>query len=73
MLDTECLPAELSAAAAIIGYWDSTTSPAVWISVCLIVAIGINVLGVGKHLLYHSSLFSQSAIGAYGEAEFWFR
>jgi amino acid transporter len=53
---TLTLPAELSAAAAVISFWDSTTSPAVWISVCLVVAIGINALGVG----------------AYGEAEFWF-
>ncbi|KAI9567928.1 amino acid permease [Boletus coccyginus] len=53
---TLTLPAELSAAAALISFWDTTTSPAVWISMCLVVAIGINALGVG----------------AYGEAEFWF-
>ncbi|KAF8431958.1 amino acid permease [Boletus edulis BED1] len=53
---TLTLPAELSAAAAVISYWDKSTSPAVWITMCLIVAIGINALGVG----------------AYGEAEFWF-
>ncbi|KAF8552157.1 hypothetical protein OG21DRAFT_1523954 [Imleria badia] len=53
---TLTLPTELAAAAVIIGFWDSKTSPAVWITVFLIVAIGINVLGVG----------------AYGEAEFWF-
>ncbi|KAF8550185.1 hypothetical protein OG21DRAFT_1499957 [Imleria badia] len=52
---TLTLPAELSAAAAIIGYWDTKTNPAVWITVFLVVAIGINALGVG----------------AYGEAEFW--
>ncbi|KAI9567929.1 amino acid permease [Boletus coccyginus] len=52
------LPAELSASAAIISYWDPTiaTQPAIWISVGLVIAIGINSLGVG----------------GYGEAEFWF-
>ncbi|KAH0826384.1 amino acid transporter [Lanmaoa asiatica] len=50
------MDAELSAAATIISFWDKSTSPAVWITMCLVVAIGINALGVG----------------AYGEAEFWF-
>ncbi|KAF8550181.1 amino acid permease [Imleria badia] len=53
---TVTLPTELSAAAVIIGYWDKKTDPAVWITVCLVVAIAINALGVG----------------AYGETEFWF-
>ncbi|KAG8221744.1 amino acid permease [Butyriboletus roseoflavus] len=53
---TLTLPAELSAAATIVSYWDKTTSPGVWITVCLVVVIAINGLGVG----------------AYGEAEFWF-
>ncbi|KAI9567934.1 amino acid permease [Boletus coccyginus] len=53
---TVTLPTELAAAAAVISFWDTTTSSAVWISVFLVVAIGINALGVG----------------AYGEAEFWF-
>lgn len=48
-LDTECLLAELSAAATIISFWDKTTSPAIWISMCLVVAIGINALGVGEN------------------------
>ncbi|KAI9567930.1 amino acid permease [Boletus coccyginus] len=54
---TLTLPAELSASAAIISYWDSTaaTVPAIAISAGLVIAIGINSLGVG----------------AYGEAEFW--
>ncbi|KAF8431912.1 amino acid permease [Boletus edulis BED1] len=50
------LPAELSAAAAIIKFWDTNTNSAVWITVCLVVVVGINALGVG----------------AYGETEFWF-
>ncbi|PWN52633.1 hypothetical protein IE53DRAFT_384890 [Violaceomyces palustris] len=50
------LPAELSAAAVLISFWDDKTSPAVWISVCLVVCVAINMLGVR----------------AYGESEFWF-
>jgi amino acid transporter len=53
---TLTLPAELSAAAAVINFWDTTTNNGVWITMCLVVAVGINILGVG----------------AYGEAEFWF-
>ena len=74
-LDTECLLAELSAAIGIMSYWDQSaaTNTAVWISVGLIIAIGINTLGVGRHLLYNSPFFLQFVIGAYGESEFWFR
>lgn len=50
------LPAELSAASVLIGFWDQKTNPAVWISVCLVVVVFINMLGSG----------------AYGEAEFIF-
>ncbi|KAI9567925.1 amino acid transporter [Boletus coccyginus] len=56
---TLTLPAELSAADGIIGHWYKTMPKqfsAIWISVGLVIAIGINSLGVG----------------AYGEAEFWF-
>ncbi|CAA7266616.1 unnamed protein product [Cyclocybe aegerita] len=53
---TIILPAELSAAAVLIGYWDQDTNPAVWITVCLVVVVFINMLGAG----------------AYGEAEFIF-
>ncbi|KAH7924877.1 hypothetical protein BV22DRAFT_1119908 [Leucogyrophana mollusca] len=49
-------PGELSAASVIISYWDKTTNPSVWIVVCAIVVITINMLGAG----------------AYGEAEFVF-
>jgi len=38
-----------SAAAILIGYWDSKTSPAVWISVCMVVVILINMLGAGMY------------------------
>ncbi|EIN13541.1 amino acid permease [Punctularia strigosozonata HHB-11173 SS5] len=50
------MPAELSAAAVLIGFWDQSTSPAVWIVMCMVVTIAINMFGAG----------------AYGEAEFWF-
>ena len=55
---TIVLPAELSAAAVLIGYWigPDEVSPAVWISVCMVIVIIINVLGAGKpriRLLYH--------------------
>ena len=71
--DTEYPPAELSAAAAIIGYWDTKTNPAVWITVCLVVAIGINAFSVGEDFSNNFFLPLTSAIGTFGEAEFWFR
>ncbi|KAG9028958.1 hypothetical protein FRB95_005873 [Tulasnella sp. JGI-2019a] len=49
------LPAELSAAAILIDYWGKRID-ALWISLCLIVVIAINLLGAG----------------VYGEAEFVF-
>ncbi|KZV99056.1 amino acid permease [Exidia glandulosa HHB12029] len=53
---TVVMPAELSAAAIIIGFWTKSVNPAAWVSICLVVVIIINLLGAG----------------AYGEAEFWF-
>ncbi|KAF8203089.1 amino acid permease [Pholiota molesta] len=50
------LPAELSAASVLIGFWNKEINPAVWITICMIVVIIINLLGAG----------------AYGEAEFVF-
>lgn len=50
------LPAELSAAAVLINYWNKEVNNAVWITMCLIVVVIINALGAG----------------AYGEAEFIF-
>jgi amino acid transporter len=47
LVDTECLLAELSAAATVINFWDHTTNNAVWITMCLVVVVGINILGVG--------------------------
>ncbi|GAA5975986.1 hypothetical protein JCM10908_005347 [Rhodotorula pacifica] len=49
------LPAELNAAAVLISFW-SDANPAIWITVCLVVACAINLGGAR----------------VYGEAEFWF-
>ncbi|KAF8313225.1 hypothetical protein DL93DRAFT_2081309 [Clavulina sp. PMI_390] len=52
------VPNEISAAAVLINYWISASrvNNAAWITICLVVVIGINVMGAR----------------AYGEAEFWF-
>lgn len=50
------LPAELSAAAVLINYWNTSINNAVWIIMCLVVTVAINMLGAR----------------AYGEAEFVF-
>ncbi|KZO90439.1 amino acid permease [Calocera viscosa TUFC12733] len=49
------LPNEITAAAIVISYWNQTVSVAVWVSIFLVLIIGINFVGVA----------------AYGEAEFW--
>ncbi|KAG6850812.1 hypothetical protein H0H93_008115 [Arthromyces matolae] len=43
---TIILPAELSAAAVIIGFW-SDVNPAVWITITLVITVAINMLGAG--------------------------
>ncbi|KJA26161.1 hypothetical protein HYPSUDRAFT_64368 [Hypholoma sublateritium FD-334 SS-4] len=53
---TIILPAELSAASILVGFWNRTISPAVWITIFIVVVVSINILGAG----------------AYGEAEFVF-
>ncbi|KAG2188409.1 hypothetical protein INT44_001162 [Umbelopsis vinacea] len=50
------LPAELSAAAVLINYWNQTINNAAWITICLAIVVAINFMGAR----------------AYGEAEFWF-
>nr|CAB38005.1 amino acid transporter [Amanita muscaria] len=50
------LPAELSASSVIVGFWNHNINPAVWVIICLVVVVTINMLGAG----------------VYGEAEFWF-
>lgn len=39
------LPAELNAAAVLIGYWNSSVNVSVWIAMCLVVAVAINLGG----------------------------
>lgn len=50
------LPTEISASAIVIQYWNTSINPAAWISILLVLVIGVNALGV-KY---------------YGETEFWF-
>jgi len=45
---TIALPAELSAASVLIGFWNKEINPAVWIVVCMVVVIAINLLGAGE-------------------------
>ncbi|KAG6907866.1 hypothetical protein DXG01_007080 [Tephrocybe rancida] len=52
---TIVLPAELTAAAVLIGFW-SDVDPAVWITMTMVITIGVNMFGAG----------------VYGEAEFVF-
>lgn len=42
------LPAELSAASVLIGFWNKAVNPAVWVTICMIVVIVINLLGAGE-------------------------
>ncbi|KAI6044997.1 amino acid permease [Pisolithus marmoratus] len=48
--------AELSAAAILVNYWHPNVNDAVWVAICIVVVLTINMLGAG----------------AYGEAEFIF-
>ncbi len=41
------LPAELSASAVLINYWNKSVNNAVWISICMVVVIVINMFGAG--------------------------
>ncbi|KAF8837562.1 hypothetical protein BDN67DRAFT_972766 [Paxillus ammoniavirescens] len=53
---TLTIPAELAAAMTLIDYWRPGVDNTIWITMCLLVAIGINLFGVG----------------VYGEVEFMF-
>ena len=44
------LPAELSAASVLIRFWNKEINSSVWIVVCMIVVIAINLLGAGERL-----------------------
>ena len=50
------LPAELSAASVLIGFWNKTVSGAVWITICMVVVVAINLMGAGErfHLIQKS-------------------
>ncbi|KAH7920395.1 hypothetical protein BV22DRAFT_1050370 [Leucogyrophana mollusca] len=68
--------AELSAAATLIEFWKPGVSNAVWISMCLVVAVGINLSGVGGFIpcsvwRFVAHLLAE-VTGVYGEAEFIF-
>ena len=52
---TIVLPAELSAAAVLVGYWNDTINDAAWIACFLVAVVAINLGGAR----------------VYGEAEFW--
>lgn len=49
------LPAELSAASILVGFWNRSISPAVWITIFIVVVVSINILGAGErthHLVF---------------------
>ena len=50
------LAAEVSAASVIVEYWSKSINPGVWITVILVLVVGLNIF----------------AAGIYGESEFWF-
>jgi hypothetical protein len=46
---TLVLPAELSAAAVLIDFWDKNTNVnSAWVAICLVVVVLINFMGAGK-------------------------
>ena len=42
------LPAEISAAAVLIGTWNETINPAAWITIGVVLVIAINLMGAGE-------------------------
>lgn len=52
------LPAELSAASVLISFWNKAVSPAVWVVMCLIVVVSINMLGAGNAFKTPEEIFS---------------
>lgn len=71
---TIVLPAELSAASVLIGFWNKDINPAAWVAMCMVVVIVINLLGAGKitSVIIGGSAYLCVLLGAYGEAEFVF-
>lgn len=43
------MPGELSAAAVLINFWNHSVNDAVWITICAIVVITINMFGAGMY------------------------
>jgi yeast amino acid transporter len=48
------LPAELSAAAVLINYWNHDINNAVWITICMVVVVAINLLGASAPFFFFS-------------------
>ncbi|EJD00917.1 amino acid permease [Fomitiporia mediterranea MF3/22] len=46
---TIILPAELSAASVLMSYWKTVMNPAVWITMCLVLVVVINLFGAGVY------------------------
>ena len=46
---TIILPAELSAAAGLINFWNTSVNNAAWITMCLAVVVTINMFGAGMY------------------------
>lgn len=46
---TIILPAELSASAVLINYWNDDISNAAWITICMVVVVVINLFGAGVY------------------------
>lgn len=54
---TIVLPAELSAAAVLIDFWDKNTNVnSAWVTICLAVVVAINFMGAGKSCEITASL-----------------
>jgi amino acid transporter len=56
------VPAELSAAATVIQYWNATINSAVWITVFLVFIIAINFSGVRLYGEVRESAFLSSPV-----------
>jgi L-asparagine transporter-like permease len=54
---TIILPAELSAAAILINYWNKEVNNAAWISICLAVVVAINMCGAGMYSVADRNTF----------------
>jgi len=62
---TVSLPAELSAAAVLVNYWNKSINNALWITICLIVVVAINFLGAGKYYYGPRVTFMELTVWSY--------